>query len=137
MRCSLREYACDAVCVNTYAIQFAWMRIRCSLRECACNIIYVFVKSTKSIKPSLFNPNDHCRFQIIMLIKTWFKSANQLIINSGINSLDLVNKIFCWYNYISKIRTKAVSATTILFKFNNIFILNYLKVLLKYINLYL
>jgi len=79
MRCSLREYACDAACVNAHAMQFAW-----------------FAKSAKSAKPSLLNPNDHCRFQMIMLVETWFKSANQLIINSGINSLDLADEIFCW-----------------------------------------
>jgi len=30
-----------------------------------------------------------------MLVKTWFKSANQLIANSGIISLDLADEIFC------------------------------------------
>jgi len=69
--------------------------MQCSLRKCACDAVYVFAKSTKSVKPSLLNPNDHYRFQMIMLAKTGFKSANQLIINSGINSLNLADEIFC------------------------------------------
>jgi len=97
MRCSLRGYACDAVYVNTHAMQSAWMRIRCSLRECACDAVCVFAKSIKSAKPLLLNPNDYYRFQMIILTGIWFKSANQLIANSGINSLDLANEIFCWY----------------------------------------
>jgi len=105
MRCSLRECACDAVCVNAYAMQSAWMRMRCSLRECACDAVCVnaytmqfawFTKSTKSAKPSLFNSNDYCRFQMIMLVRIWFKSASQLIVSSEINSFDLVDEIFCW-----------------------------------------
>jgi len=103
MRCSLREYACDTACVNAHTMQFAWMRMRCSLRRCACDAVCVFVKSVKSAKPSLFDPNDHCRFQMIMLAKTWFKSASQLIASSGINSLDLVDEIFCWWIYIRNI----------------------------------
>jgi len=95
MRCSLRECACDAICVDAHAIQFAWMRMRCSLRECACDAVCVFIKSAKSAKPLLPDPNDYYRFQMIMLVGTWFKSANQLIANSGINSLDLTDKIFC------------------------------------------
>jgi len=95
MRCSLRGCACDAVCVDAHAMQSAWMRMRCSLRGCACNAVCVFAKSAKPAKPLLPNPNDHCRFQMIMLTETWFKSTNQLIINSGINSLDLADEIFC------------------------------------------
>jgi len=83
--------------VNAHAMQFTWIRMQCSLRECVYDAVCVFIKSIKSTKPSLFNPNDHCRFQIIMLVKTWFKSVNQLIVNSGINSLDLTDEIFCWY----------------------------------------
>jgi len=30
-----------------------------------------------------------------MLVETWFKSISQLIISSGINSLDLTDEIFC------------------------------------------
>jgi len=71
------------------------MRMRCSLREYACDAVYVFAKSVKSAKPSLPNSNDHCRFQIIMLVETWFKSASQLIISSEINLFDLANEIFC------------------------------------------
>jgi len=71
------------------------MRMRCSLRECAYDAVCVFAKSVKSIKPLLPNPNNHCRFQMIMLVETWFKSANQLIVNSGINSLNLADEIFC------------------------------------------
>jgi len=71
------------------------MRMRCSLRECAYDAVYVFAKSIKSAKSSLPNPNDYCRFQIIMLVGTWFKLANQLIANSGINSLDLTDEFFC------------------------------------------
>jgi len=71
------------------------MRMRCSLRECACDAVCVFAKSVKSTKPLLLNSNDYCRFQIIMLVETWFKSVSQLIVNSGINSLDLTNEIFC------------------------------------------
>jgi len=41
------------------------------------------------------NPNDHYRFQMIILVKTWFKSTSQLIASSEINSLDLTNEIFC------------------------------------------
>jgi len=41
------------------------------------------------------------------------------------------------FNCILKTRTEAAGVTVILFKFNNAFILNYLSVLLKYINLYL
>jgi len=100
IRCSLRKCACDAVCVNAHTMQFAWMRIQCSLRKYAYDAIYVF---TKSIKSSLLNPNDHCRFQMIMLVETWFKSANQLWINSGIISLDLIDEIFCWCNVSNKI----------------------------------
>jgi len=96
MRCSLREYACDAVCVNAHAMQFAWMRMRCSLRKCAYDAVYVFAKSVKPAKPLLPDPNDHYRFQIIMLAEIWFKSVSQLITSSGINSLDLINEIFCW-----------------------------------------
>jgi len=55
----------------------------------------VFAKSAKPAKPSLPNPNDYYRFQTIMLAGTWFKSASQLITNSGINSLDLADKNFC------------------------------------------
>jgi len=55
----------------------------------------VFAKSAKPAKPSLFDPNDHCRFQMIMLAGTWFKSASQLIVSSEINSLDLADEIFC------------------------------------------
>jgi len=95
MRCSLRECACDAACVDAHAMQLAWMRMRCSLRECACDAVYVFVKSAKSAKPSLLNSNNYCRFQIIMLVGIWFKSVSQLIVNSGINSLDLADEIFC------------------------------------------
>jgi len=76
-------------------MQFAWMRIRCSLRECAYDAVCVFAKSAKSAKPSLPNLNDHYRFQMIMLVRTWFKSTSQLIANSGINSLDLADEIFC------------------------------------------
>jgi len=71
------------------------MRMRYSLRECAYNAVCVFAKSAKSVKPLLSNPNDHCRFQIIMLVKTWFKLVSQLIASSGINSLDLTDEIFC------------------------------------------
>jgi len=100
MRCSLRECAYDAACVNAYTMQSAWMRMRCSLRKYACDAVCVFVKSAKPAKPSLPNPNDHCRFQMIILVETWFKSANQLIANqlitnSRINSLNLVDEIFC------------------------------------------
>jgi len=76
-------------------MQPAWMRMRCSLRECAYDAVCVFAKLAKPAKPSLPDPNDHCRFQIIILAETWFKSASQLITNSGINSLDLADKIFC------------------------------------------
>jgi len=76
-------------------MQSAWMRMRCSLRECACDAVCVFAKSVKSAKSSLPDPNDHCRFQMIMLAKTWFKSANQLIVSSGIILLDLADEIFC------------------------------------------
>jgi len=96
MRCSLRECACDAVCVNAYAIQLAWIRMRCSLRKYACDAVCIFAKSVKSTKSSLFDLNDYCRFQIIMLVKIWFKSISQLIVSSGINSLDLTDEIFCW-----------------------------------------
>jgi len=41
MRCSLREYACDAACVDAHAMQFTWMRMRCSLRECAYDAVCV------------------------------------------------------------------------------------------------
>jgi len=81
--------------VNAHAMQFTWMRMRCSLRKCACDAVYVFAKSAKPAKPSLPDPNDHCRFQMIMLAGTWFKSASQLIASSGINSLDLADEIFC------------------------------------------
>jgi len=81
--------------VDAHAMQPAWMRMRCNLRECACDAVCVFAKSAKSAKPSLPDPNDHCRFQMIMLAGTWFKSASQLIANSGINSLDLADEIFC------------------------------------------
>jgi len=70
------------------------MRMRCNLRKCAYDAVCVFAKSAKPTKPSLPDPNDHYRFQIIILIKTWFKSASQLIISSGINSLDLTDEIF-------------------------------------------
>jgi len=70
------------------------MRMRCSLRECAYDAVCVFAKSIKPAKPLLLNPNDHCRFQMIMLVKTWFKSTSQLIVRSGIISLDLANEIF-------------------------------------------
>jgi len=69
--------------------------MRYSLRECAYDAVCVFTKSVKPAKPSLPDPNNHYRFQMIMLAGTWFKSANQLIINSGINSLDLADEIFC------------------------------------------
>jgi len=55
----------------------------------------VFAKSAKSAKPSLPDPNDYYRFQMIMLAGIWFKSASQLIASSGINSLDLADEIFC------------------------------------------
>jgi len=55
----------------------------------------VFAKSVKPAKPLLPNPNDYCRFQMIMLAGTWFKSANQLTASSGIILLDLADKIFC------------------------------------------
>jgi len=55
----------------------------------------VFAKSAKPTKSLLPNPNDYCRFQMIMLAETWFKSANQLIASSGINLLDLADEIFC------------------------------------------
>jgi len=71
------------------------MRIRCSLREYACDAVCVFTKLVKSVKPSLSNPNDYYRFQIIILTGTWFKSVSQLIVSSGINSLDLTDEIFC------------------------------------------
>jgi len=71
------------------------MRIQCSLRECACDAVCVFAKSIKSTKPSLPDPNNYYRFQMIMLMKTWFKSVSQLIASSGINSLDLTDEIFC------------------------------------------
>jgi len=114
MRCSLRECVYDAVCVNAYAMQSAWMRMRYSLREYVCDAACVnthtmqftwFIKSVKSTKPLLPNLNNHCRFQIIMLAKTWFKSINQLIVSSGINSFDLTDKIFCWW-FISNIRRR-------------------------------
>jgi len=70
------------------------MRMRCSLRECACDAVYVFIKSTKPAKPSLPDPNNYCRFQMIILTGIWFKSANQLIVNSGIILLDLTDEIF-------------------------------------------
>jgi len=41
------------------------------------------------------------------------------------------------FSYILRTRTEAAGATVILFKFNNVFILNYLGVLLKCINSYL
>jgi len=71
------------------------MRMQCSLRKYACDAVCVFTKSAKSAKPSLPNPNDYCRFQMIMLAGTWFKSVSQLIASSGINSLDLADEIFC------------------------------------------
>jgi len=95
MRCSLRECACDAACVNAHTMQSASMRIRCSLRKYACDAVCVFAKSAKPAKPSLFNSNDHYRFQMIMLAGTWFKSVSQLIASSRINSLDLADEIFC------------------------------------------
>jgi len=97
MRCSLRECACDAVCVDAHAMQSAWMRMRCSLRECVYDAVCVFAKSAKPAKPLLLDPNNHYRFQIIMLAEIWFKSVNQLIASSGINSLDLADEIFCWW----------------------------------------
>jgi len=106
MRCSLRGCACDAACVDAHAMQPAWIRMRCSLRGCACDAVCVFAKSAKPAKPSLPDPNDHCRFQMIMLAGTWFKSASQLIASSGINSLDLANEIFCWCNRPIKIIIK-------------------------------
>jgi len=54
----------------------------------------VFAKSVKPAKPSLPNPNDHYRFQMIMLTETWFKLTNQLTASSGIISLDLANEFF-------------------------------------------
>jgi len=83
-------------CVNAHAMQSAWMRIRCSLRKCVCDAVCVFAKSAKPAKSLLPNSNNHCRFQMIMLTKTWFKLASQLIVSSKINSLDLVDEIFCW-----------------------------------------
>jgi len=71
------------------------MRIQYNLRECVYNVVCVFAKSVKSVKPLLFNSNNYYRFQMIILIKTWFKSVSQLIINSGIISLDLTDEIFC------------------------------------------
>jgi len=62
-----RECVYGAICVNTHAMQFAWIRMQCSLRECVCDAVYVFAKS---IKPSLPNSNDCYRFQIIMLVET-------------------------------------------------------------------
>jgi len=81
--------------VDAHAMQPAWMRMRCNLRECACDAVCVFAKSAKPAKPSLPDPNNHYRFQMIMLAGTWFKSASQLIVSSGINSLDLADEIFC------------------------------------------
>jgi len=95
MRYSLRGYACDAVYVNAHAMQPAWMRMRCSLRECVYDAVCVFTKSAKPAKPSLPDPNDHYRFQMIMLAGTWSKSASQLTASSGIISLDLADEIFC------------------------------------------
>jgi len=71
------------------------MRMQCSLRECVCDAVCVFTKSAKPAKPLLPNPNDYCRFQMIMLVETWFKSVSQLIVSSEINSLDLADEIFC------------------------------------------
>jgi len=65
--------------------------MRCSLRECAYDAVCVFAKSAKLLLPDL---NDYCRFQMIMLIEIWFKSINQLTVNSGIISLDLIDEIF-------------------------------------------
>jgi len=76
-------------------MQFTWMRIQCSLRKYACDAVYVFVKLVKLIKSSLLDSNNHYRFQMIILVKTWFKSTNQLIVSSGIISLDLTAEIFC------------------------------------------
>jgi len=87
MQCSLRKCACNAVCVNAYAMQFACLRMRCSLRKCACDTVYMFAKLAKSAKPSLPNSNDYYRFQMIILIETWFKSINQLIVSLEIISL--------------------------------------------------
>jgi len=81
--------------VNAHAMQPAWMRMRCSLRECACDAVCVFAKSAKPAKPLLPDSNDYCRFQMIMLAEIWSKSASQLIASSGINSLDLADEIFC------------------------------------------
>jgi len=83
--------------VNAHAMQFTWIRMRCSLRECAYDAVYVFAKSAKPVKPSLLNPNNHYRFQMIMLTETWFKSVSQLIVSSKIISLDLADEIFCWW----------------------------------------
>jgi len=61
------------------------MRMRCSLRECVYDAVYVFVKLVKSAKPSLPNPNNHYRFQMIILVGAWFKSISQLIITVSKN----------------------------------------------------
>jgi len=92
-----------------HALMHAWIRMRYSLRKYACDTVCVFVKSVKSAKPLLPNPNDHYRFQMIILVKTWFKSVSQLIVSSGINSLDLADEIFCWWKRILllKIRRRA------------------------------
>jgi len=71
------------------------MRMRCRLRGCAYDAVCVFAKSAKPTKSSLPDPNNHYRFQIIMLAGTWSKSASQLIASSGIISLDLADEIFC------------------------------------------
>jgi len=124
MRCSLRECACDAVCVNAHAMQFTWMRMQCSLRKCVYDAVCVFAKWVKSAKPLLSNPNNHCRFQMIMLAKTWFKLINQLWVSSGIISLDLADEIFCWcirtfFNY--KGRQVMFNATLQLYNRNLLF----------------
>jgi len=93
--------------VNAHTMQFAWMRMRCSLRKYACDAVYIF---TKSIKPSLPNPNDYYRFQMIILTETWFKSINQLWASSEIISLDLIDEIFCWW-IINKAASQKVNNT--------------------------
>jgi len=99
MRRSLRRCAYDAACVNAHTMQFACLLNQLN-HHCLIQMIIVGSKWSLSV------PNDHCRFQMIMLAKTWFKSASQLIVSSGIISLDLADEIFCWCNIISQRRRK-------------------------------
>jgi len=59
--------------VNAHAMQFTWIRMRCSLRECACDAVCVDAHAMQFawMLNQLNQLNHHCLIQMIIIGSKW------------------------------------------------------------------